>query len=364
VSAERSRIEKLARAVAEGVRVDWDLALSGSADSNERRAIEQLRAVDALAHGGASPDGSVGTVTRTVADVITSLAGGRAEGQRYRIQAFLGRGGMGEVWHAFDLKLRVDVALKTLLPEQRANERMLERLRREVRSAREVVSPNVCRIFDLIEIGDQELVSMEYIDGTTLLAILRERGPLELREAGEIAAQFLAGLEAIHQAGLIHRDVKPENVMITRSGRVVLMDFGLAKPESERAGTIAGTPAYMAPEQMRGEALDARADIFAAGVALALALEEITFRVEGAELLRPYPGLASFTENDAEYFFGREAEIEALWKKLRRPHLLAVIGPSGAGKSSFLRAGLIPAMPEGCADLVKSTSDQVIRSAG
>jgi len=351
-------------------------------------------------------------------EAVNTLSSGQVLGDRYRIQAFLGRGGMGQVWHAFDLKLRVDVALKMLLPEAYANERMLERLRSEVRSAREVVSPNVCRIFDLIEIDGHELVSMEYIDGSTLLDVSRDRGPLELREAGEIAAQFLAGLEAIHQVGLIHRDVKPENIMITRSGRVVLMDFGLAKAETERTGTISGTPAYMSPEQMTGESVDARADIFAAGVVLAemidstgkketrepihrgahedppripdgpwqkvllravardrsqrfgsarglnRALEEVTLRVEGAEQLKPYPGLASFTANDAEYFFGREAEIETLWKKLRRPHLLGLIGPSGAGKSSFLRAGLLPAMPQTWSCIVCHPGDAPIVALG
>ena len=92
-----------------------------------------------------------------------------------------------------------------------------------------MISPNVCRVFDLVELDGQELVSMEYIDGTTLVQILQSRGPLELQEAREIASQFLAGLEAIHQAGLVHRDLKPENIMITRSGRVVVMDFGIAK---------------------------------------------------------------------------------------------------------------------------------------
>ncbi len=216
--------------------------------------------------------------------------------------------------------------------------------------------------------------------------------------------QFLAGLEAIHQAGLVHRDLKPENIMITRSGRVVVMDFGIAKGLADRkTGTVSGTPAYMAPEQARGQEVNARADVFSAGVVLAemmapngiktpkareaiwegihheppelpdtpwasvlrkavarlaehrypsasalvRALEEVTLQVDGAEDVRPYPGLASFTEEDAEYFFGRELEVEAMWKKLRRPHLLGLIGPSGAGKSSFLRAGLLPVMPEG-----------------
>jgi WD40 repeat protein len=352
-------------------------------------------------------------------DVVSAFSSGTIIGQRYRIDNFLGRGGMGEVWQAFDLKLRVDVALKSLHRERFPEEKALEMLRREARSAREVVSPNVCRIFDLVEIEGQELVSMEYIDGTTLLSVLKERGPLEPREATEIAAQFLAGLEAIHRAGLVHRDVKPENIMITRSGRVVLMDFGLAKPQADAGpGRVSGTPAYMSPEQMRGDGLDARTDIFAAGVVLAemihakgirerasretlhrglhqdppeiprspwrpvllravapdpedrypsarelvRALEEVALRVDGTDVLRPYPGLASFTEADAEYFFGREVEVETVWKKLRRPHLLGLIGPSGAGKTSFLHAGLLPAMPEGWRCIVCQPGDAAMQA--
>ncbi len=319
-------------------------------------------------------------------------------GERYQIREVLGRGGMGEVYRAFDLKLRVDVALKAVRPELSSSEKARELLRQEVRSAREVLSPNVCRIFDLVVEEGRELVSMEYIDGTTLAETLRERGPLELREAREIAAQFLSGLEAIHEAGLVHRDFKPENVMLTRAGRVVVMDFGLAKARSEgNSKSIAGTPAYMSPEQMRGEPVDARSDVFSAGVvlsemlwdgarpavwhavretpprvpegpwapvlrqalsldrenrqptarALARTLDEVTHRLPGFEDKHPYPGLASFTQEDAEYFFGREMEVEAVWKKLKRPRLLALIGPSGAGKSSFLRAGLLPTLPAG-----------------
>jgi serine/threonine-protein kinase len=197
------------------------------------------------------------------------LVPGQVLGDRYQIKSQLGRGGMGEVWRAFDLKLRVEVALKAMLPELFKNEKRRDLLRREVRAAREVVSPNVCRIFDLIEVDGSELVSMEYVDGGTLLDVLHERGPLELKEAQDIASQFLAGLEAIHQVGLVHRDVKPENIMITRAGRVVLMDFGLARQEDSGAGTVSGTPAYMAPEQAAGLQVDARADVYSAGVVLA-----------------------------------------------------------------------------------------------
>ena len=166
---------------------------------------------------------------------------GQIQGERYRVRSLLGRGGMGEVWRAYDLKLRQDVALKALRTELIQDQEALETLRQEVRTAREVISPNVCRVFDLQELDGQELVSMEYIDGTTLQEILKERSPLDLDEAREIASQFLAGLEAIHDAGLVHRDIKPENVMVTRTGRVVVMDFGIAKAlPGPDAATAAG----------------------------------------------------------------------------------------------------------------------------
>ena len=170
---------------------------------------------------------------------------GQVLGKRYRIRSLLGRGGMGEVWRASDIKLRVDVALKALRRQLLEDTRALETLRQEVRVAREVVSPNVCRVFDLVELDGQELVSMEYIDGITLLEIMKLRAPLQLSEAREIASQFLAGLQAIHDAGLIHRDIKPENLMMTRSGRVVLMDFGIAKGlADERARSRARPPTW------------------------------------------------------------------------------------------------------------------------
>jgi serine/threonine protein kinase len=165
------------------------------------------------------------------------LSPGQMLGGRYQVRDMLGRGGMGEVWRAFDLKLRVEVALKALREDLFRDETRRDLLRREVRSAREVISPNVCRIFDLIEVDGRELVSMEYVDGATLLELLEDHGPLELRQAQDIASQFLGGLEAIHRAGLVHRDVKPENIMITPAGRVVVMDFGLARQGDSGAGT-------------------------------------------------------------------------------------------------------------------------------
>ncbi len=356
---------------------------------------------------------------RRAAPTFERPATGQILGERYQMRELLGRGGMGEVWRAFDLKLRVDVALKSVRAERLSSDRGHELLRQEVRAAREVLSPNVCRIFDLEVEEGRELVSMEYIEGKTLAETLLERGPLDLQEAREVASQFLSGLEAIHRAGLVHRDFKPENVMLTRAGRVVVMDFGLAMGLGEaKTGSIAGTPAYMPPEQARGKAVDARADVYAVGVvlaemlsvggeggfaarqalwkkvhesppevpespwaevlrtaldpdpegrpasarALARALEEVTFRLPGFEEKRPFPGLSSFTEDDAEYFFGREAEVEAVWKKLRRPRLLALIGPSGTGKSSFIQAGLLPTLPPSWAAIVATPGHRPFQS--
>jgi WD40 repeat protein len=319
---------------------------------------------------------------------------------------------MGEVWLARDLKLQVELALKVVRPDRLGDEGALARLRAEVLSARAVASPHVCQVYDLVEAEGLECVSMEYVDGTTLRQVLDTRTPLELSKAREIALQLLEGLGAIHEAGLVHRDVKPENIMLTRAGRVVLMDFGIAKAAAS-GGDVAGTPAYWAPEQATGAPADPRADVFAAGLvlaemvapsgvrqyerrqallqalredppnwpetpwseairkavarepdqrypsaqALARALEEIAHRVTGIEEAQPYPGLSSFTEAEAEYFFGREAEVEEAWKRLPQRHLLALVGPSGAGKSSFLRAGLVPAKPEGWAHLVCTPGD-------
>src|SRR5262245_9823391 len=201
---------------------------------------------------------------------------------RYEIVSKLGQGGMGDVWHAYDLKLRVDVALKSLRLHIRKSRDAIEALRREVRTAREVLSPNVCRIYDLVVEQDLELVSMEYIDGVTLACLLQERGPLPLGEARDIASQFLSGLEAIHKAGLVHRDFKPENVMITRTGRVVVMDFGIAKPVEQISGTLSGTPPYMSPEQLARQKIDARADVFAAAIVLAEMVHPVGIRTKAA----------------------------------------------------------------------------------
>jgi serine/threonine-protein kinase len=190
--------------------------------------------------------------------------------ERYRIVALAGRGGMGEVYRAEDLKLGQTVALK-FLPESLAQDgAALARFHREVRIARQVSHPNVCRVFDIGEADGLQFLSMEYVDGEDLATLLRRIGRLPSDKATEVARQICAGLAAAHDQGLIHRDLKPANVMIDGRGKVRITDFGLAgaagsfRPEESSAGT----PAYMAPEQLAGKDATVQSDIYALGLVL------------------------------------------------------------------------------------------------
>ncbi|HEY7544715.1 MAG TPA: serine/threonine-protein kinase, partial [Blastocatellia bacterium] len=189
---------------------------------------------------------------------------------RYRIIALLGKGGMGEVYRADDLKLAQSVALK-FLPEKLSNDRAtLDRFHREVRIARQISHPNVCRVFDIGEVENQHFLSMEYIDGEDLATLLRRIGRLPADKAVEIASQLCAGLSAAHTEGVLHRDLKPANVMIDGRGRAKITDFGLAGLADEFEGNEvrSGTPAYMAPEQLAGKSVSTRSDIYSLGLVL------------------------------------------------------------------------------------------------
>ena len=175
---------------------------------------------------------------------------------RYRVISLLGRGGMGEVYRAIDLTLKQPVALK-FLPENMARDpRLLERLHAEARLARQISHPNVCRVYDIGEVGGTAYISMEYIDGEDLASLLRRIGRLPYDKGLDIARRLCAGLAAAHDKGVIHRDLKPANIMIDRRGQVLITDFGLARSPREAADGEArsGTPAYMAPEQLQGQA--------------------------------------------------------------------------------------------------------------
>ncbi len=189
---------------------------------------------------------------------------------RYRIVGLLGKGGMGEVYKAEDLKLKQTVALK-FLPESIALDGgMLARFHNEVRIARQVAHPNVCRVYDIGEVEGLSFLSMEFIDGEDLSSLLRRIGRLPGDKAVELARQMCAGLAAAHEAGVLHRDLKPANVMIDGRGKARITDFGLAIVSEELRGeeAMAGTPAYMAPEQLTGKEVTQRSDIYALGLVL------------------------------------------------------------------------------------------------
>ena len=205
------------------------------------------------AFGGASAEPSQG------------LTPGAILASRFRIVALLGRGGMGEVYRAEDLKLGQPVALKFVPGPIDATR--LERFYGEVRLGRQVAHPNVCRIYDVIEADGRHFLVMEYVDGEDLASLLRRIGRLPQDKATEIARGLCAGLAAAHEKGILHRDLKPANVMIDGRGQARITDFGLAALAAEsHQDAHAGTPAYMAPEQLRGEAITARSDLYSLGL--------------------------------------------------------------------------------------------------
>jgi len=191
-------------------------------------------------------------------------------GGRYRIIGLLGRGGMGEVYRATDLALGQSVALKFLPEEAAHNQRLLERFHGEVRIARQVSHPNVCRVYDIGEADGMPFISMEYVDGEDLASLLLRIGRLPADKAVETARKLCAGLAAAHDRGIVHRDLKPQNIMMNKRGDVVIMDFGLAAIADQLSGAEVrnGTPAYMAPEQLRGAEVTAKSDIYALGLVL------------------------------------------------------------------------------------------------
>jgi hypothetical protein len=185
---------------------------------------------------------------------------------RYRIVGLLGRGGMGEVYRADDLTLGLPVALKFLRGDEST---LAARLRDETRTARQVSHPNVCRVHDVAEWNGRPFVSMEYVDGEDLAALLRRIGRLPPDKAVEIIRQVCAGLAAAHERGVLHRDLKPANVMLDGRGKVRITDFGLASfADDAQTGEVAGTPAYMAPEQVAGRGLSPQTDLYAVGLLL------------------------------------------------------------------------------------------------
>jgi hypothetical protein len=195
---------------------------------------------------------------------------GQIVAERYRIVALAGRGGMGEVYRAEDLRLSQIVAIK-FLPESLSNDAAaIARFHSEVRIARQVSHPNVCRMFDIGDADGIAFLTMEYVDGEDLASLVRRIGRLSTDKATEIARQTCAGLAAAHDRGVIHRDLKPANLMLDSAGKIRITDFGLAGIAASIQGTEvrAGTPAYMAPEQLAGKEVTIKSDLYSLGLVL------------------------------------------------------------------------------------------------
>jgi eukaryotic-like serine/threonine-protein kinase len=193
-------------------------------------------------------------------------------GGRYEILGMVGAGGMGTVYRARDLELDEVVALKMLRREVASDPEQVERFRREVKLARRISHRNVARTFDIGEHAGDKFLTMEFVDGESLAVELVRGGRLDLARTLDLTEAVCAGLGAAHAAGVVHRDLKPENVLIGRDRRTVITDFGIARSlhlhDGHTLGGVPGTPAYMAPEQVEGAAVDGRADLYALGIML------------------------------------------------------------------------------------------------
>jgi serine/threonine-protein kinase len=198
---------------------------------------------------------------------------GQLFASRYDIQSIIGEGGMGIVYKAHDRELDDVVAIKTLRSEAlSADPTLLDRFKQEIRLARRITHPNILRTHDLGESNGLRYLSMEFVKGITLKGLVEQDQLIPTPVALRIAKQICAGLAAAHEVGVIHRDIKPQNIIIEPTGGLKVMDFGIARLTQERgmtaAGTVVGTPDYMSPEQARGLNLDFRSDIYSTGVVL------------------------------------------------------------------------------------------------
>jgi serine/threonine protein kinase len=208
---------------------------------------------------------------------------------RYRIIGLAGQGGMGEVYRASDLKLGQPVALKCLPAATAKKQDMMTRFLAEVRIARQVSHPNVCRVYDIGEVDSFTFLLMEFVDGEDLRSLLRRIGRLPGDKAIEIGRKLCAGLAAAHDKGVLHRDLKPANIMIDGRGQVVITDFGLAAFAGQLDGAHIrdGTPAYMAPEQLAGKGVSVQSDIYALGLVLYEIFTGKCVFTDGAERTTP-----------------------------------------------------------------------------
>ncbi len=212
------------------------------------------------------------SLTKTMMSPQASSEGGKLIAGRYRILSTLGKGGMGEVYRVHDIKLQEDIALKLLRPEIANDPDVIQRFRNELKLARKITHSSICRVFDFHEEEGTPFITMEYVEGEDLKSLIKRKGKFEEDEAVGIAAQVTEGLTVAHDLGVVHRDLKPQNIMIEPGGRAKIMDFGIARSiiasGLTQTGQMIGTPDYLSSEQAAGQAADHRADIYALGVIL------------------------------------------------------------------------------------------------
>jgi tetratricopeptide (TPR) repeat protein/predicted Ser/Thr protein kinase len=218
--------------------------------------------------GWSSPSPSAGATSAFVS--ASSMEAGTMLGGRYEILELLGEGGMGAVYKAKDLAVDRFVALKVIRTELANRPEILRRFKQELILARQITHKNVIRIFDLGEADGIKFISMDFVEGRDLKSMVREKGKFNPEEARSVIIQVCRALNAAHSEGVIHRDLKPQNIMVGGDGKVTVMDFGIARsmetPGLTTTGTVVGTPEYMSPEQGKGDKLDARTDIYSLGV--------------------------------------------------------------------------------------------------
>ena len=242
--------------------------------------IEDLKEKAALVEymmqaSGAGATQPVAMARGSIASGGDLLRPGSVFANRYEVKEILGAGGMGVVYRALDRELQEPVAIKTLKPEAMLDASALERFKQEIRLARKIAHCNVVRTYDLGELNGMYYLTMEYVEGTSLKSLIQNRGKLPLTVTLTVGKQLCRALEVAHQEGIIHRDIKPQNMVVEPSGFLKVMDFGIARlvnpPKGKgltAAGTSIGTPDYMSPEQLSGAELDARSDLYSAGVVL------------------------------------------------------------------------------------------------
>jgi eukaryotic-like serine/threonine-protein kinase len=229
-----------------------------------------------MATSGAASTAPLETTRTSRTTPHDALRPGTLFANRYEVKEVLGMGGMGVVYRAFDRELHEAVAIKTLRPEALAGGGVaLERFKQEIRLARKIAHRNVVRTYDLGEVNGMYYLTMEYVEGTSLKQLIATRGPLPVPVTLTIGKQLCRALEMAHEQGVIHRDIKPHNIVVEPSGVLKVMDFGIARLANRskdegltKEGMSIGTPDYMSPEQLSGMGLDARSDLYSAGVVL------------------------------------------------------------------------------------------------